>query len=79
MSQPLCPACRLNLVWQYQGYFCPHCERRAIKHATCHDCGHPLERLNACGAANYFCPHCNELKSKSQALITFTLADKTTE
>ncbi|MDO6704630.1 zinc ribbon domain-containing protein [Photobacterium sp. 1_MG-2023] len=74
MSQSFCPACQLPLLWQLGGYYCAHCQNKFVKEAFCEDCGHLLERLNACGADNYFCPHCNVLKSKSRARITFRIA-----
>ena len=70
MSDNLCPNCQQSLEWD-NGYVCKVCSQRYQKQADCPECGHQLEKLQACGAASYFCNHCNELKSKSRLTFRF--------
>ncbi len=70
MSDNICPTCQTELAWE-NGYVCHCCQTRYRKTADCPQCGHELQKLQACGAASYFCNHCNELKSKSQLTLRF--------
>nr|WP_086939037.1 zinc ribbon domain-containing protein [Thaumasiovibrio occultus] len=71
MSEKPCPQCQKELVWQEGRYVCEACHQAYLHQADCPDCGKPLEKLNACGAASFFCNHCNELKSRSRAIRRF--------
>ncbi len=70
MSDNICPSCDKELEWD-SGYVCRQCDQRYRKIAHCPECGHELEKLQACGAASYFCNTCNELKSKSRLQFEF--------
>ena len=69
MDKNLCPECGNALIWTKEGYQCEFCHTHWQKLALCPDCHQPLEKLQACGAANYWCHQCNELKSKSSIEI----------
>jgi len=75
MMTVTCPQCEQPL--QHSGDLKRHCEpcQRDFKLLiSCHECGHEIERLRACGAVSFWCPHCNELKSKSSAVYSAQVA-----